>query len=321
MKMLEEARGKWVGSLNEVVIGATKEEGGTRTSKVTVGGEKTLPFLGYEGSTNNRPVVAMEIWDREPEDWPNPLMEALGDAVKSPAEWAKKCVEEFGAEMICLKLMGTHPDFGNASPQSAAAVVKSVLAATGVPLIIWGCDHNEKDNEVLPRCSEAAKGEKCLIGAVKEDNYKTLVSFCLADGHSLIGLSPIDINIAKQVNILVSEMGYPLDRVVMYPTTGALGYGLEYVYSIQERSRVAALGGDKMMSMPVICMVGQESWRAKEAKASAEEAAGWGDENTRGLFWEIATATALLQAGSDIMVMRHPAAMTAIKNVINKLVK
>src|SRR4030066_386221 len=126
---------------------------------------------------------------------------------------------------------------GAAPPQAAAATVKSVLAAVGVPLIIWGSDHDEKDNEVLPRCSEAAKGEKCLIGAVKEDNYKTLVSFCLADGHSLIGLSPIDINIAKQVNILVSEMGFPLDRVVMYPTTGALGYGLGYVYSIQERGR------------------------------------------------------------------------------------
>lgn len=321
MKMLEEAKGKWSGALNEVVIGATKEQGGTRTSTITVGGEKTLPFLAYEGPTKNRPVVAMEIHDRVPEDWPKPLLDALGDAVKSPAEWAKKCVDQFGAEMICLKLQGTHPDFGDASPQAAATTVKSVLAAVGVPLIIWGSDHDEKDNEVLPRCSEAAKGEKCLIGAVKEDNYKTLVSFCLADGHSLIGLSPIDINIAKQVNILVSEMGFPLDRLVMYPTTGALGYGLEYVYSIQERSRIAALGGDKMMSMPVICMVGQESWRAKEARASAEEVPGLGDENTRGVFWEIATATALLQAGSDIMVMRHPAAVTAIKNTINKLTK
>jgi acetyl-CoA decarbonylase/synthase complex subunit delta len=321
MKMLEEAKGKWVGALNEVVIGATKAEGGTRTSTVTVGGAKTLPFLGYEGPSKNRPVVAMEIWDRAPDDWPKSMMDALGDAVNSPATWAKKCVEEFGAEVICLSLMGTHPDFGNRSPKEAADAVKSVLAATGVPLIIWGCGHDEKDNEVLPRCSEAAKGEKCLIGTVKEDNYKTLVAFCNADGHSLIGLSPIDINIAKQVNILVSEAGFPLDRMVMYPTTGALGYGLEYVYSIQERSRIAALGGDKMMSIPVICMVGQESWRAKEARASAEEVPGLGDENTRGLFWEIATASALLQAGSDIMVMRHPAAMAAIKNIINKLLK
>lgn len=319
MTMMEDAREKWTGSLNEVVIGAAKEEGGTRTSVVKVGGQKSLPFINYENATPHRPVVAMEIWDREPEDWPKPLLDALGDVVKSPEKWAKKCVEEFGADVICLKLAGIHPDFGNASAKDAANVVKAVLAATGVPLIIWGCDHDEKDNEVLPRCSEAAKGEKCLIGTVKEDNYKTLVASCLADGHSIIGLSPIDINIAKQVNILISEMGFPLDRVVMYPTTGALGYGLEYSYSIQERGRTAALGGDKMMSMPVICMVGQESWRAKEARGTAEELPDMGDEKTRGLLWETATAAALLQAGSDILVLRHPGAVAATKDAISKL--
>ena len=319
MTMLQDAGEKWMGALNGVVVGAKREDGGTRTSVITVGGQKGLPFMNYEAPSKNRPVVAMEIWDREPDDWPAPLVEALGDAIKSPATWARKCVEEFGAEAICLKLAGIHPDFGNATAKEAAAVVKSVLAATGVPLIIWGCDHDEKDNEVLPRCSEVAKGEKCLIGTVKEDNYKTLVASCLADGHSLIGLSPIDINIAKQVNILVSEMGFPLDRIVMYPTTGALGYGLEYSYSIQERGRTAALGGDKMMSMPVICMVGAEAWRAKEARASREEVPELGDEKTRGLFWEVATAATLLQAGSDILVMRHPGAVAATKNIISKL--
>lgn len=321
MKLLEEAAEKWSGAINEVTIGATREEGGTRARKVTVGGAKTLPFLAYEGPTTNRPVVAMEIWDRVPEDWPKPLLDALGEEIKSPAAWARKCVDEFGADLICLKLTGTHPDFGNASPQEAASTVKAVLEATGAPLIIWGSDHDEKDNEVLPRCSEAAKGEKCLIGAAKEDNYKTLVSFCLADGHSIIGLSPIDINIAKQVNILISEMGFPMDRIVMYPTTGALGYGLEYVYSIQERSRIAALSGDKMMSVPVICMIGQEAWRAKEARASAEEMPTLGNETTRGLYWEIATAVALLNAGSDILVMRHPAAVAAVKETIDRLMK
>lgn len=321
MTLLEEAREKWVGALNEVVLGAGPQDGGTRRSVITIGGAKTLPFVTYEGSGRNRPVVAMEVWDREPEDWPQPLLEALGDAVRSPDKWARKCVEEFGADLVCLKLAGTHPDFGNASPKDAASVVKSVLAATGTPLIIWGCDQDEKDNEVLPRCSEAAKGEKCLIGTVKEDNYKTLVASCLADGHAIIGLSPIDINIAKQINILISEMGFPPDRVVMYPTTGALGYGLEYAYSIQERGRVAALGGDKMMAMPVICMVGQEAWRAKEARARAEEVPGLGDESTRGLYWETATAVALLQAGSDILVMRHPAAVTATKNAISQLMQ
>jgi acetyl-CoA decarbonylase/synthase complex subunit delta len=318
--MIDDGREQWAASVNEVTIGATSEDGGTRGSAVTIGGAKALPFIPSEGQAPRKPVVAMEVFDCEPPaDWPAPLLEALGDVVKSPAEWAKACVEQFGAEMICLTLVGTHPDSENRSADEAAATVKAVLEAVDVPLVIWGCDNDEKDNEVLPKCSQAAAGEKCLFGTVKEDNYKTLVASCLADGHAIVGLSPIDINIAKQVNILVSEMGFPLDRIVMYQTTGALGYGIEYTYSIQERGRVAALSGDKMMALPVICMVGQEAWRAKESKATNEEQPGWGDEKTRGVFWEITTATALLQAGSDILVMRHPEAVKALRDHIDTL--
>lgn len=319
MSIMDDAKEKWSGMITEVTLGATREEGGSRTSTVTVGGASALPFMHFEGATPRAPKLAMEIWDCEPDDWAQPLMSALGPVLKSPADWAKKCVEEFGADLICLRLAGTHPDFGDASPEKAAAVVKSVLKATGVPLIIWGSEHDEKDNEVLPRCSQAAAGERCLMGTVKEDNYKTLVASCLADGHNIIALSPIDINIAKQVNILVSEMGFPLNRVVMYPTTGALGYGIEYAYSIQERGRLAALAGDKMMSLPVICMVGAEAWRTKEAKASTQDNPDWGDEATRGILWEVGTASTLLQAGSDIIVMRHPAAVATIKKTINGL--
>ena len=319
MSIVDDAKEKWSGTINEVALGATAAEGGSRASVVTVGGAGALPFINFEGPTPRAPALAMEIWDCEPDEWAQPLMSALGPVVKSPADWAKKCVEEFGADVICLKLTGTHPDFGDASPEKAAATVKAVLKAARVPLIIWGSDHDEKDNEVLPRCSQAAAGERCLLGTAKEDNYKTLVASCLADGHSIIALSPIDINIAKQVNILVSEMGFPLSRVVMYPTTGALGYGIEYAYSIQERGRLAALAGDKMMSLPVICMVGSEAWRTKEAKASVQENPGWGNEATRGIFWEVGTASVLLQAGSDIIVMRHPEALATVKKTINSL--
>ena len=320
MSMLIDAKEKWSGTISTLVLGATREEGGTRTSKVTVGGSATLPFMRFEGAAGCRPAVAIEIWDTPPDDWAAPLTDAWGGVVSSPADWARKAVEECGADLICLKLAGTHPDFGDKTPDEAAAVVKSVLKAVGVPLIIWGCENDEKDNNVLPRCSQAAAGERCLLAPATEDNYKTLVASCQADGHALIGLSPIDINIAKQINILVSEMGFPLDRVAMYPTTGALGYGLEYTHSIQERGRLAALGGDKMMALPVVCMVGQESWRAKEARASTEEQPTWGDGAMRGGFWELATAVTLLQAGSDIMVMRHPKAAVALKDTINRLV-
>ena len=320
MITLSDAKEKWSGAINSLTIGATADGGGTRTSTVTAGGANSLPFMHYEGQTPNRPAIAMEIWDREPDEWADQLMAALGDAVLSPAEWARRSVEEWGADLVCLKLMGTHPDLGDRSPDEAAGTVRDVLGAVGVPLIIWGSENDEKDNEVMPRCAQAAAGEKCLMGIATESNYKTLVAACQADGHCLINQSPIDINIAKQVNILVSEMGFPLDRVVMYETTGALGYGMEYVYSIQERTRVAALSGDKMMALPIICMVGQEAWRVKEAKASAEEQPTWGDAQTRGVIWELATASALLQAGSDIIVVRHPATAQALRRVIDSLV-
>ena len=221
--------------------------------------------------------------------------------------------------MICLKLDGIHPDRGNKSADDAVKVVKSVLAAVGVPLIIWGCEHDEKDNEVMPKVSEAARGEACLLGIVSQDNYKRLTATCLANGHCIITMAPVDINIGKQVNILVSEMDFPLNRIVMFQSTGALGYGLEYTYSIQERERLAALTGDKMMSMPVICDVGREAWRAKEAKSDDSEVPQWGPREERGPLWEAITAVSLLQSGVDIIRMQHPRAVATVKKCIDRL--
>ena len=169
----------------------------------------------------------------------------------------------------------------------------------------------------MPKVSEAAKGQNCLLGAAEEDNYKAITAVALADGHNLITAAPLDINIAKQVNILVSDMGFPLEKIVTFQATGALGYGVEYSYSIQERQRLAALGGDKMMAMPIICDVGYEAWRAKEAKLA--DAPGWGDVKNRGPMWEAATAICMLQAGADIIRMRHPRAVAIVKNFINQI--
>jgi acetyl-CoA decarbonylase/synthase complex subunit delta len=310
---------KWTNEICTVKIGATADEGGTRSKAITVGGQKSLPFMHFEAPRPNAPILAMEVQDRVPEEWPDMVKEPYANVMASPGQWAAKCVNEYGADMIALKLQGTHPDFGDASPDAAASAVKEVLEAVDVPLIIWGSDDDAKDNEVLPVCAQATSGEMCLFGSAKEDNYKTLVAACLADGHALVTESPIDINIAKQVNVLVSEMGFPLDRVVMYHTTGALGYGIEYVYSIMERARLAALSGDKMMAMPVICLIGQEAWRAKEARASDEEAPEWGQASERGPLWETITATTFLQAGADILVMRHPRALSAVRKVADAL--
>ncbi len=318
---LERLKENWSGSINEVQIGATKAEAGSRSSVIKVGGQSTLPFLFDEGKIPHRPVVAMEVWDVAPTDWPEVLKKPFNDCFDNPASWAKKCVEEFKADLICLRLQGSHPDFGNKTPEEAAQAVSKVLKAVEVPLIILGCGDDAKDNLILPKACEAAKGERCLVGDAVSENYKTLTAAVLADGHNIIAESPIDINIAKQLNILITDMGLPSERIVINPTIGALGYGLEYAYSIMERARLAALSGDKMLAMPFIAFVGQEAWRAKEAKATFEEFPNWGKEDLRGPLWEDVTAVALLQAGADILVMRHPRAVLEIKKTIEELMR
>jgi len=316
---LPDVREQWNTGVNELTLGATASEGGTRTATGTIGGERTVPYMGMDGRVGHRPVVAMDVLDVEPENWPEPLLAPYRDVLSDPAAWAKKCVEEFGADLICVKLEGVASDRGDKSAEETVAVVRSVAEAVGVPVIVWGSMDREKDNEVMPKVSGALKGENALLGVVTEDSYKTLTAVCIADGHALIALAPLDINIAKQVNILVSDMGFPLERIVMFQTTGALGYGIEYAYSIQERERLAALGGDKMMAMPVICDVGYEAWRTKEAKTPTEESPAWGEQEERGIFWETVTATTLLQAGCDILRMRHPQAVADVKRMIDDL--
>ncbi|MEK7776626.1 MAG: acetyl-CoA decarbonylase/synthase complex subunit delta, partial [Planctomycetota bacterium] len=308
---------KWTSGVNEVTLGATKDKGGSRQQSVYIGGAKSIPFMDFDGNPGHRPLIAMDVYDTPPDDWTEALTKPFADVINDPALWAKKCVEQYGADLICLKLDGIHPDRGNKSADDAVKVVKSVLAAVGVPLIIWGCEHDEKDNEVMPKVSDAARGEACLLGIVTQDNYKRLTATCLANGHCIITMAPVDINIGKQINILVSEMDFPLNRIVMFQSTGALGYGLEYTYSIQERERLAALTCDNMMSMPVICDVGREAWRAKEAKSGDSEVPQWGPREERGPLWEAITAVSLLQSGVDIIRMQHPRAVATVKKCID----
>lgn len=316
---LELLKEKWSNAVDIVTIGATGAEGGTRSKTIKVGGQTGLPYLFEEMEAPNKPVIAMEIFDIEPLDWPDSLKEPYGRALSNPVEWAVKCEKEYKADLLALRFLGIHPDAQNRSAEEAVKLLKDVLDAVKLPLIILGCNDEGKDNVVLPKCAEAAKGERCLIGDAVQKNYKTLTAACLAYGHNIIAESPIDINIAKQLNILITEMGISSNRIVINPTVGALGYGLEYAYSIMERSRIAALGGDKMLSQPFISFVGQEAWRAKEAKASSNEFPGWGKEIERGILWEAVTAAAFLQAGADILLMRHPQAIEIVKENINQL--
>lgn len=307
---------KWTNAINEVTIGATADQGGTRGKTVTVGGETTLPHLKFEGEIPNPPVIAGVVTDVVPEDWPDPLKTTIGDAINSPAEWAQKCVEEYKVDLISLKLLGPDPAGKNTTAADAAATVKSVLEAVDVPLIIWGCGDEEKDNEVLPECSQAAKGENCLIGSATETNYRTMGAIGTADKHKLIGEAPVDINIAKQVNILLEDAGFALEDVVMCQVTAALGYGLDYVFTIFQRVRIAGLKGDKHMALPQIANVGWEVWKVKEALAGEDVLPGWGELGQRGAGWEAATAASYLEAGADIITLAHPDSIAATREII-----
>jgi acetyl-CoA decarbonylase/synthase complex subunit delta len=309
---------KWSGRVGTVTLGATQAEGGTRGRTVTIGGESGIAFLSFDGETPHPPAIALDVLDKQPADWAAPLAEVYGDVWADPAAWAAR-VKELGADLVNLRLVSTHPDEGDASPQQAAETVKAVLAAVDLPLIIWGCDVPDKDQNVMPKVAEAAQGENCLLGAVTETEYRTLTAAAQAYGHKLIALSPCDINKAKQINILVSDMGYPVKDVVIYPSTASLGYGMEYIYSILERGRLAALSGDTLMGQPVLLDVGYEVWRAKEARSGDEFAETWGPVAQRGPTWEAITATDLLQGGADLLVMRHPKAMEAVRNAVAQL--
>jgi acetyl-CoA decarbonylase/synthase complex subunit delta len=315
---VEVPKEKWTGKIREVTLGATAADGGTRTKTVTVGGQTTLPFLHFEGETPNPPLIGIEIQDSYPADWASALLEVWGDVVHDPAAWAQKA-EELGADVIMLKLRGKDGDDNPTTPAQAAAAIKAVLGATGLPVIVRGPGQAEADNELLVAVAEAASGERLALGLCEDKNYRTIVAGALAHGHLVIASSPIDVNLAKQLNILISDMRLPLERVLMDPTTGALGYGLEYTYSVMERLRLAALTGDGMTQQPMICFVGEESWRQKESRTAEGVPTEWGDIEKRGITWEAITATALLESGADIVVLRHPKVIKTIRDTINKL--
>jgi len=298
---IELVKERYNGSINVVEIGSSK-------TAVKIGGETTLPFLFEEGQMPNAPLVALEIQDCEPVEWPDALKSALGDSMKDPVEWAKRCVSEFGAKVLCLKLQSIHPDSEKRPANKAVDMVQKIYASSGVPMVVVGSGDDEVDSDVLPKVSQALKGENILLGIATQTNYKTLTATCLADGHSIIAESPIDVNIAKQLNILIGDMGFDAKRIVMHPTTTSLGYGMEYVYSIMERARLAAFMGDKMLSMPFVLFVGSEVWKVKEAKDFGA---------AQGINWEVTTAVSLLQAGGDLLVMRHPDAAKTINRYID----
>jgi len=315
---LEILKEKWAGKVREVTLGATSAEGGTRTTTVTVGGQTTMPFLDFEGEIPHSPVIAIEIQDRRPDDWSPLLVEAWGDVMGDPGEWAK-AAERAGADLIALQLSLTDADGNPNTPENARAVVRKVLKATGLPLIVFGPGQVDADNELLVPVAEEAAGERLVLGICEEKNYRTIVAAALAHGHLVTARTAMDVNLAKQLNILITDMGLPPDRILMDPTCAGVGYGMEYGYSVMERLRLAALQGDSMTQFPMIVTVGYEAWRQKESKVGEGVPEAWGDWKERAINWETVTAAALIESGADIVVLRHPESVRRIHTMIEEL--
>ena len=315
---VEIPKDKWPGSVREVTIGATAADGGTRTSVVNVGGEKAMPFMHFETETPHSPVIALEIKDHRPEDWSELLLEKWGDAMDDPASWAK-AAEAAGAKMLQLTLSLTDADGNPITPEAAVAAVKAVLGASGLPLAVFGPGQADLDNELLVAVAEATKGERILLGICEDKNYRTIVATAMANNHLVSARTAMDVNLAKQLNILISDMGLPLERIIMDPTTGALGYGIEYGYSVMERLRLAALQGDAMTQLPMLVTPGAETWKAKESKVGEGVPDSWGEWEERAINWEALTAVALIESGADIVVLRHPDSLKRVQAVIDDL--
>lgn len=302
--------------VHRVKLGADKSSGGTRGVVHEIGGADAMPFHHWEGDIPNRPLVAMEVFDRVNEKYPQVLRDSWGDLIDKPAEMAKVCVEKYGADLISVRLDGTHPERGDLSPDESLELVKTVLSAVDVPLIITGHNHFEKINEVMKEVARGCEGENLLFNWVEQDNYRTIAGVAIAYGHSVVAQSPIDVNIAKQMNILLTGMDIPIERIVADPMTGAMGYGIEYTYSVMERIRATGLGGDKMLLSPMIVSPGQECARIKELRAAENEFPTWGDLSKRAIHWELSTAMSLLHSGADLLIMYHPEAAMALKKRI-----
>jgi acetyl-CoA decarbonylase/synthase, CODH/ACS complex subunit delta len=309
---------KWPGSVRTITLGATPAEGGTRSKKVTIGGQKSLPYMHLDSPVPQPPVIAVEIKDSYPIDWSPLLLQTWGDVMKDPASWAK-AAEACGADVIQLSLSLTDFSGKPNSPENAVKSVKSVLTASGLPLIVFGPGQVELDNELLVAVAEATKGERLVLGICEDKNYRTIVATAMANGHLVNARTPMDVNLAKQLNILISDMGLSQDRIIMDPTTGALGYGIEYGYSVMERLRLAALQGDSMTQFPMLVTPGFEAWKAKESKVGEGVPDAWGDWMERAINWETLTAITLVETGADIIVLRHPESVARVKKTIAEL--
>ena len=301
------------GKIREITLGRGDKS-------VQVGGETSYPFYLFEGEMPNQPKIAMEVFESPPGEWPEAALEPFAGVTDDPVAWAKKCVDDYGAEMICLQLVSTDPNGLNRGADEAADVVKKVADAIDVPLIVWGTANHDKDTEVLRKVCEICQGKNLIIGPVEEGDHKRIGASAIGYNHTIIASTPIDINLAKQLNILLGNLGVPDERLLIDPTVSGIGYGIEYCYSVIERIRMAGLTQqDEKLQFPIICNIAKEAWKTKEAKIPEKEVPGLGDAKKRGILLEAMSAMCLLVAGADILIMRHPEAIALIREMMAEL--
>jgi len=310
----EPTKQKYTGAIREVTIG-------TGDKAVTVGGRSCFPFYTFEGEMPHPPRIAMEVWDKDPgDDWPETAKEPFKDVLGDPVAWAKKCVDEYGAEIIALQTRSADPNADDKPAEEVAAVVKKVVDAVDVPVIVWGVASHEKDTEVMRLVAEQCSGKNLALAPVEEGDHKQIGAACMGYDHVVVASTPIDVNLAKQLNVLLGNLGVKEDKILIDPTTGALGYGMEYSYSVMERITQAALTqGDDKLANPMVNNIGIEVWKTKEAGQTAEEAPELGDPKTRAVLMEAITAICFLLAGSDILILRHPDSVKLVKSYIEKM--
>jgi len=294
----------WTSTVGEVVLGATQSDGGTRSRSYRIGGGTTLPFMEKTNASPS-PLVAFEICD-DSRFWSPIVNEFCGDLIHDPGAWAKTAETTYGADLVRLCLTSTRQrDFSDIL--SLGKTVETVLGSTTLPLIIEGSNEPKIDSEVFLKCGETGQGERLLLGTAEAGRYRSIAAAALAYNHSIIAQSPIDINLAKQLDILLKEIGVPKDHIVIDPYTGALGYGFEYSYSAMERIRFSALKGDADLAMPMICSP-SDSLTVKEVREADSK-----ERNAVAVEWEFATSLAAAIAGAEIVCVRHPDTVKRLK--------
>ena len=304
---------KFNAKINAVTIGS-----GDKT--VTIGGDCTFPFYSFDAESENCPKIGVEISDMGLEGVSEGI-KAYYEGATTMGEIAKKAAAMEGADFVALILEGGDPNGVNKSVDELIAVVKDVADSIDAPLVVEGCKNVEKDAELLPKVAEVLQGRNALLLSEKEENYKAIGAAAGLAYDQIVGAeSAVDINLAKQLNVVTTQLGVNAQKIVMNIGSAAAGYGYEYVVSTMDRIKGAALSqNDNMLQMPIITPVSAETWGVKEATASEKDMPEWGPEEERGIDMEVMTAAADLAAGSDAVILRHPEAVAAISRMIKAL--